>query len=345
MKKNLLLSLLVFAFVACENDIPQEEKINLSGLGASFPQPYYDLIFKNYSADTNNQIIYSENSSGAAIRVLKDKIVDFSATDIYLSDKELSQFDSEILHIPATLGAAVLAFKVNDIKEIKLTPIIIANIYLGVIEYWNDPAISLLNPEIDLPFLRITPIRRTEGSGTYYSLSYYLSQNSKKWEEQMGIGKSLKWQAGIAMKSNIGVSSAISNINGAIGCISLEHASLFNLPSAALQNSSGKFIKANEESILAAMDNITLPDDMRILVSNSPNENAYPISCLSWILVYKNQAYNKRSKEKYRKTISFLEYIINPSTQKVARRINHIPLPENVIVKAHNIIQSLEWEE
>ena len=344
MKKIFLISfLLLLVFGGCKKHNKSiQPSVTLSAAGANFPSPLYKVIFKNYSNLTGNEIISSAHSSGAGIRALKDKVIDFTGVEVVLSKEKLSEFDAEVLTIPSCLGAVVMTYNLPGISNLNLTGAILADIYLKNINYWDDIAIQSINPGVNLPHKLIITVHRSNGSGTSFVFSDYLCQVSPKWEKEMGKEKSLNWKSGIAVASCSKVAGVVANTEGAIGYTSWEHAALLNLPTASIRNAQGDFISVSRESILAAADR-DYPDDMYMMITNSPNENAYPISCFSWLLVYKNQAYANRDKQKFETLSSFLRYIIDPETQKAAAKLHYAPLPENVIVKANELINSMDW--
>lgn len=336
---------ITFIIGSCtENPSREKKDTTLIGMGASFPYPFYNIIFTNFIKESGIKVISNEYSSGSAIRALQDKTIDFAGIDAYITDKELSELPYEALLVPTCVGGVVITYNIPGVKNLKLTGELISDIYLQNITYWDDNAIKNINPGVELPHLPITTIYRSDGSGTSYVFSDFLSKVSPEWDLKMGKGKSLNWRSGIAVKGNIMVASTVASIKGALGYTSLEHASFLDLPSAAIQNSSGIFIKANKHSILAAAD-IDFPDDMRIMITNSNNKDAYPLSCFSWILVYKNQAYNNRSIKRFENLKSLLEYILSPDSQKVAGKITYAALPEDALKKAKKIADSMVWQK
>lgn len=343
MKKPLSLILFIlFILQGCTNNVPEDK--TLSGMGASFPYPFYNTLFSQYKNASGNLIINNGYSSGWGIRALLDQSVDFAGCDAILLQEELAQFDSEVLSIPVCLGAIVLAYNVSEIPQLKLNSSLISDIFLQKITNWNDPEIKKINPELNLPDLPILIIRRSDGSGTNYVFSDYLCKTNPEWEEKMGRGRSLSWHSGIAVSGNILAATTIERTRGSIGYVGQEQATVLNLPYASIQNRAGKYILPTQESILAATS-IDYPDDMRVMITDSPNENAYPLSCYSWFYVYKNQAYENRSLEKYNTLKDFLYYSISPEQQKIAGSMSYVPLPEEVVEKAKKQIESLKWEK
>jgi len=335
--------LLLLTFAGCQkHEKSTNSDITLSGMIATFPRPLYNILFSNYSKSTGRNVIANAYNSEASIRALQDKTVDFAGTDALPSDEEYSQFDSEILTIPACLGAIAITYNIPGISNLNLSGPVLADIYLQNIKYWDDPAIQSINSEINLPHKAITTIHRADGSGASYVFSDYLCKVSSKWKEEMGKGKSLNWKNGVAVRGCLMVAGSVAEIEGSIGYTSWEHTVLLNISIANICNSKGNYIQISKESILAAADR-DYPDDLRVMITNSSNEKAYPISCFSWILVYKNQAYANRKVPKYEATKSLLNYIIDPENQKMAAKMQYVPLPQNVIDKAQKLVDSMEW--
>ena len=343
--KKLIFVFIAVTFMACGgggNKSSSSAKIGLSGAGATFPQPFYNIVFKAYSEKTGNTVNYGGIGSGGGIRSLKDKTVDFGASDAYLTDSEMADMGAEVLHIPTCMGAVVLSYNLKDIEGLKLTGELVSDIYLGKITKWNDEKIKLVNPDLQLPDRSITPVYRSDGSGTTFVFTDYLIKISEAWTSDMGAGKSLKWPVGIASKGNPGVAGSVSQIEGAIGYIGSEYALSLKIPVALLQNSAGNFVGADAENI-SATANTELPADMRAMVTNSPEANAYPISCFTWIIVYKNQSYNNRKNEQSDAIAGMLNYILSPDGQEVAGKIHYAPLPEKALANAMNIVKSIEF--
>ncbi|MDR0507630.1 MAG: phosphate ABC transporter substrate-binding protein PstS [Dysgonamonadaceae bacterium] len=316
----------------------------LTGLGDTFPQIFYDIVIPRYMSETGNKIVYYETTSGEGNRIFYDKIFDFLVADAFLTDNELIECEADVLHIPCSLGAVVLAFNVQGVERLNLNSSVITAIYMGKITNWNDSAIAKINPGMNLPNQPIYPVYRSDGNGASYLLSDFLSQTCHEWKKKTGVRKTLKFDVGFAVRGNISVATAIKNCTGSIGYISMDLASLLDLPVAAIQNSSGNFVYASRQSLQSATQK-EFPDDMRIVFTNSKNDDAYPIPCLSWILVYRNQAYNHHTMNEYQSLISFLNYIVSPEVQIRASKLTDSPLPLPLIEKAQTMIQSVKWEE
>ncbi|MEN9918101.1 MAG: phosphate transporter substrate-binding protein PstS [Bacteroidota bacterium] len=341
--KNLFL--LIFAslvLTACGSS-NKGDTSKLSGAGATFPAPFYNIVFKKYSEISGNNVTYGAVGSGGGIRNLKDRTVDFGATDVYLSDKELKQIDAEVLHIPTALGAVVLSYNLRSITNLRLTSELISDIYRGKITNWNDAKLKAVNPTLALPDKVITPVYRSDGSGTTHVLSEYMAKVNLAWKAEIGKGKSLKFPVGVAAKGNPGVAGIIAETEGAIGYIGSEYALALNIASASLQNSAGNFIIANDKSISASAD-MDMPDDTRTVITNSPNPEAYPISTFTWIIFYKEQSYNSRSEVHAKALVGMLKHITGNEGQEVAVKTHYAALPKKTVAKTVAIIQSITFE-
>ena len=342
MNKLILLGL-TLALAACGGAKKGDSSnVSLAGAGATFPQPFYDVAFKSYQDSTKTVITYGGVGSGGGIRSLKDQIVDFGATDAFLSDKEMSQMPAPVVHIPTCMGAVVMAYNLPGVKDLKLSGEIVADIYLGKIKKWNDPRIVAINPGVTLPGGDIHPIYRSDGSGTTFVFSDYLSKVSPEFNEKVGRDKSLKWPAGIAAKSNPGVAGTIGQTEGSIGYVGSEYSFAQNIPAAQLQNQAGNFVAPTTESISAAAAG-ELPADTRTMITNSADANAYPIACFTWIVIYKDQNYNGRSQQQGAATVKMLDWLTNPEAQAMTTQIHYSPLPASAVQNAKAILKSVTY--
>ncbi|SBV92827.1 phosphate ABC transporter substrate-binding protein PstS [uncultured Dysgonomonas sp.] len=339
MKKVLLFTAITLA-IALSSCGKKESA--LSGAGATFPAPFYNIVFKEY-AKIGSPVTYGAIGSGGGIRSLKDQTVDFGATDVFLSDAELKDMGADIVHIPTALGGVVLAYNLKDVKELKLTADIISDIYRGKITKWNDAKIKELNPTLNLPDKGITAVYRSDGSGTTSVFSEYMSKVNEAWKTEIGEGKSLKFPVGIAAKGNPGVAGIIAETEGAVGYIGSEYALALNMSSALLQNSAGNFVAADTKSISASA-NVDIPSDTRVVITNSPNPEAYPISTFTWIIAYKEQNYNARSEVQAKALAGLLSYIISSEGQDIATKTHYAPLPAIALEKTKAIIESMTYD-
>lgn len=337
----LAIPLLVFLLIGCNTS--NENTAKLSGAGATFPAPFYNVVFKKYSEYSGNIVTYGAVGSGSGIRNLKDQTVDFGATDVYLSDKELSEFPASVVHIPTALGAVVLSYNLEGVTQLNLNADLISKIFRGEITNWNDAQIKAINPNQTFPNKQITPVYRSDGSGTTSVFSEYMSKVDEAWKEQLGKGKSLKFSVGVAAKGNPGVAGVVAETDGAIGYIGSEYAMALNIPSAFLENSSGNFVEANDKSISASAD-IDMPNDMRVIITNSPNPEAYPITMFTWIILYKEQNYNDRKKVRAKALVDMLSYIIGKDGQNIAVKTHYGALPEKAFEKTSAIIKSITFD-
>ncbi|RZT91388.1 phosphate transport system substrate-binding protein [Ancylomarina subtilis] len=314
----------------------------LTGAGATFPQPFYNTIFKTYTKSKGLLVTYGGIGSGGGIRSLKDKIVDFGATDAFLSDKKLSEMPGNVLHIPSCLGAVVAAYNIPGKPELKFTPELMEGIFMGKITNWNDAKIAQVNPGANLPDLAITVVYRSDGSGTTFIFSDYMSKVSSEWKEKIGAGKALQWPVGIAAKGNPGVAGTISATEGAIGYIGSEYAFAQSIPVASIQNQAGNFIKPSVESVSAAAAG-DIPDDTRVTLTNTTAEQGYPISSFTWLILYKEQAYNGRSKDQAMQTKQLLKWVIGQEAQIQTSKVHYAPLPEKAVLKANKILDLMTY--
>ena len=313
MKNLTILAILLSVVVACNSGGTSQKKsqegksnISITAAGATFPMPFYNIAFKKYSETGAAQLSYGGIGSGGGIRSLADRVVDFGATDAFLSDSELSDMPAEVVHIPTCMGAVVIAYNLPGVDSLKVTPGLLEGIFMGEIKMWNDTKIKSVNPGISLPDTKITVVYRSDGSGTTYIFSDYMTRISRLWSEKVGTGKSLNWPTGIGAKGNPGVAGTISQSPGSIGYIGSEYAFAMKIKYAKVQNSSGNYILPDVATVSSAA-NIQLPPDTRVMVTDSPDPGAYPISGFTWIILYKEQSYNGRSKSQADEVVKFLD--------------------------------------
>jgi phosphate transport system substrate-binding protein len=296
MKKILTVTIgITLVLMSCNssNSGKKGSNITITAAGATFPMPFYNLAFKKHGETSGVTFNYGGIGSGGGIRSLADRVVDFGATDAFLSESEMADLPAEIVHIPTCLGAVVIAYNLPGVDELRLTPELLERIFLGTVTSWNDPAIAAVNSQAKLPDTKITVVYRSDGSGTTYIFSDYMSKISTIWKEKIGTGKSLNWPAGIGAKGNPGVAGTISQSAGTIGYIGSEYAFAQKINYALLQNSSGNYINPDIKSVTAAA-RMEIPEDTRVMVTNSSDPEAYPISGFTWIILYKDQSYNNR---------------------------------------------------
>lgn len=348
MRKILALFVVATMFVACQSGQKKDGKAttqtvsSITAAGATFPMPFYNMVFKNYTNEKGILLTYGGIGSGGGIRSLKDKVVDFGATDAFLSDEKAADLPAPIVHIPTCLGAVVVAYNLPGVDGLKLTSALLEGIFLGEITKWNDAKIKANNPTLALPDMAITVVHRSDGSGTTYIFSDYMSKVSTAWETKVGRGKSLQWPTGMGAKGNPGVAGTIKATEGALGYIGSEFAFAQSIQMALLQNQSGNYVEPSIASISASAQG-ELPADTRVMLTNSSDVDAYPISGFTWIILYKEQAYDGRSEAQALETLNFLDWLIAPESQAVAVKVNYAPLPEKAVVQAKAILRSVTY--
>ena len=318
---------MALAMVACggnSNNATREAQ-ELSGAGATFPQPYYNVVFENFGQVNGDQVAYGGIGSGGGVRNLRDKIVDFAGSDAFLSDKEMAEMDP-VIHVPTCMGAVVVAYNLDGVKELKLTGELIADIFAGEVKMWNDSRLTELNPGVNLPAEPIIPVYRSDGSGTTFVFTDYLTKVSQTWASKYGTGKSVNFPSGQAAKGNPGVAGVIKQTKNTIGYVGSEYAFAQEIPYARIQNQQGEFVLPSSTTISAAASG-EMPADTRCSITNSDAPGAYPISTFTWIIIYKEQNYSDRSKEQAVATLDLLKYILSDEAQHVTSEVNYAPLP------------------
>ncbi|MDD5183807.1 MAG: phosphate ABC transporter substrate-binding protein PstS [Paludibacter sp.] len=337
-KKSLFLSLVAILATISSSAFGQ----SLSGAGATFPLPFYNMAFQKYTESTGVKVTYGGIGSGGGIRSLSDKVVDFGASDAFLSDKELAEMPATIVHMPTCSGAVVVAFNLPGIQSINLTSDVLVNILLGKIKNWNDPSLKKLNASVKFPDMPITVVYRSDGSGTTNMFTDYLTKVSKEWANKLGSGKTVNWPVGVGAKGNPGVAGTISQTKGSIGYVGSEYSFAQKIPTAYLKNKAGKFIKPSMASISAAGQG-TIPADTRVMLTNSDAPYAYPIAGFTWIIIYKEQNYNNRTLAQAEATLKLLSWMLTPDAQKIAPTVNYASLPEAVVKKANAILRTVTY--
>jgi phosphate transport system substrate-binding protein len=266
--------------------------------------------------------------------------VDFGASDGPMSDDNLAKALGKILHVPTVAGAVVITYNLPDNPKLKLDSDTLVNIYLGNITKWNDPKIAALNPDVKLPAVDIIVVHRSDGSGTSFIFTDYLSSVNRAWADTVGKGTSVKWPAGIGVgaKGNEGVAGQVKQLPGAIGYVELIYANQNKLPFADLKNAAGNFIAPSIESVTAALATAKIPDDFRFSMVNAPGEQAYPISGATWLLVYQHQ----KDAAKGKKMVEFLNWALIKG-ETVAPSLDYAPLPENVQQRVRDLIGTIKY--
>lgn len=335
---NRTLRLTACALVLCVSAFAQ----TLNGAGATFPNPIYQKWFSEYSASHPGvQINYQSLGSGAGIRQVIAGTVDFGASDGPMTDEQLSQCPSKILHIPTVLGAVVPAYNIPGVNaELKFTPQLLADIFMGKITNWNDPQIAKVNPGIHFPNQAIVVVHRSDGSGTTYVFTDYLSKVSPEWNSKVGKNTSVKWPAAssIGGKGNEGVAGTIKQIQGSIGYVELIYAAQNNIPYGVMQNKAGKFVKASLASVTAAAASAAanMPADYRVSITNPDGKDAYPISSFTWLLIPQQSKDAAKGKVLH----DFLLWMLSTGQNEVSQ-LTYAPLPKQVASKEKATIATI----
>lgn len=327
----LLLAVLVLS-------LPALCQTTLNGAGATFPYPMYSKWFNEYNKlHSDVQINYQSIGSGGGIRQVLNGTVDFGASDGPMTDDQLKQAKIKILHIPTVMGAVVPAYNVPGVSgEIKFTPQILADIFLGKITNWNDGSFAKTNPGVKFPDQSIIVVHRSDGSGTTFIFTDYLSKVSKDWAGSVGKGTSVSWPKGLGGKGNEGVAGQIRQLPGSIGYIELIYALENKIPFGSVQNAAGNFIKASLDGVTEAAASAKMPDDFRVSITNPPGKTAYPISSFTWLLIPVQSKDANRSK-----IISdFLNWMVTDG-QKMTTQLSYAPLPQNVAEKVKVAIKQV----
>jgi phosphate transport system substrate-binding protein len=335
----LLVSFAAFA-LSCKGGGNGDGTISLQGAGATFPNPLYQKWLSEYGKlHPNVRIDYQSIGSGGGIKQIQTQTVDFGASDAPMTDAELKASPAELVHIPTVLGAVVVTYNVTSITEpLHLSPEVVADIFLGKITKWNDPRIKQDNSAANLPATDITTVHRSDGSGTTFVFTDYLSKVSSEWKEKVGTDKSPKWPVGQGGKGNEGVTGQIKNQPNTIGYVELAYAVQNKLPVALIKNAGGKFVEPSIDAVTAAAASASAqtPDDLRVSITNAAGDNAYPISSYTYILAYKDQ----KNAEKGKALVDFLWWGIHDG-EKFAKELQYAPLPAEIVKRAEAKINSI----
>ena len=334
---------LLIAAIACNNNGGSgsgSRSVSLQGAGASFPSPLYQKWLSEYGKiHSNVKIDYQSIGSGGGIKQLKEQTVDFGASDAPMSDADLKSAPGEVLHIPTVLGAVVITYNLEGVKQpLRFSPEVLADIFLGKLKKWNDPKIAADNPGVILPANDITVVHRSDSSGTSAVFTDYLAKVSPEWKEKVGAGVSPSWPTGIGGKGNEGVTGQVKNTPNTIGYIELVYAVKNNLPVAHIKNAGGNFIEPTIDAVTAAAaaSAASMPDDLRVSITNAAGPQAYPISSYTYILVYKDQ----KDASKGKSLVDFLWWGLHDG-EGFAKELQYAPLPADIVKKAEAKINSV----
>jgi phosphate transport system substrate-binding protein len=311
----------------------------INGAGATFPFPIYSKWFNEYAkVDPSVRFNYQSIGSGGGQKQILSETVDFGASDGPMSDENLAKAPRALWHFPTVAGADVITYNIPDNPKIRLDGPTIAAIFFGKVAKWNDPAIASQNPGVTLPDLDIVVVHRSDGSGTTYIFTDFLSKVSPEWKDKVGKGTSVSWPNGIGGKGNEGVSGQIKQVPGSIGYVELAYAKQNDLPYADVKNSSGNYVTPSIGSITEALATAEIPDDFRFSMVNPPGANAYPISGATWLLVYAEQ----KDHAKGEKLVQFLKWAYSEG-EKLAPGLDYAPLPDALVKRALEKVQRIKY--
>ena len=316
------------------------EETNLTGAGATFPYPIYSKWFDEYhNQHSDIKINYQSIGSGGGIKQIQAGTVDFGASDGPMTDEQLAQTPTKVIHIPTVLGGDVPTYNVNGVTgELKFTPDVLADLFLGKITKWNDPRLAKDNPGVKFPDEDIVIVHRSDGSGTTYIWTDYLSKVSSEWKDKVGKGTSVNWPVGLGGKGNEGVAGTVKQTEGSLGYVELIYAVSNKMPYGSVKNAAGSFIKASLESVTAAAASVKdMPEDFRVSITNAPGKDAYPISSFTWLLV--PVEWNDAGKEKA--FVDFLNWMVDKG-QTMTSALQYAPLPKNVATKVKARIKEIK---
>ena len=306
--------------------------VDLTGAGATFPYPIYSKWFSDYANSTGVKINYQSIGSGGGIRQISEQTVDFGASDSPMSDAELAKAKGgPILHIPTVLGADVITYNLPGVTAaLKLTPDVVADIFMGRIKKWNDSRIASLNSGVTLPNQDILVVHRSDGSGTTYIFTDYLDKVSPTWHSTVGKGKEVKWPVGLGGKGNEGVSGQVKQTPGAVGYVELAYAKQNNLQIAAIRNKAGQYVAPSVTAVTAAAAGVAKSlganTDYRISIVDAPGAESYPISSFTWLLVYQRQADAAKGKT----LVDFLNWALTEG-EISAPSLDYAPRPQELV--------------
>jgi phosphate transport system substrate-binding protein len=317
---------LVFATLA----VPAAAQSRLTGAGATFPNPVYSKWFDAYHKATSVQINYQSVGSGAGIRQFTEGTVDFGATDSPMSEAQIAAVQGNVVHLPTVLGAVVVTYNLPNLgsARLRLDGTTLVDIFMGRITRWNDKRIAALNAGVNLPNLDLIVVHRSDGSGTSFIFTDFLTKLSREWKDKVGAAPSVSWPVGLGGKGNEGVTQQVKQVEGAIGYVELIYALGTDLPYAQIRNSAGSFVEPSLATVSAAAAAAKLANDtdFRVSITNAPGQDAYPISSFTWLLV----RLDNKDAGKAKLIRDFLSWMTSDEAQKAAEALHYAPLPIEV---------------
>ena len=313
----------------------------VTAAGATFPLPFYEEAFKLYWEQHDVPVTYAGIGTERGIRALQLRQIDFAGVDVPPTEEELGKMPGKTVLVPTLLGAVEIAYHLEGVDNLRLTGELVADIYLGRVQKWNDSRIAEVNPGVALPDKEIYPVFRLDGSGTTYVFTHYLSGVSEEWREAVGTGTSVKFPEGVGATGTPGVATVIEKVPGAIGYVSSGYAVNFSIQRALLRNAAGKFVQPTPESISAAAAG-GMPDT-GAMITDSPAAEAYPVSCFTWVLLYADQADGGGTRAEAEQVVSVLRWLVSPEAQSRAAKERYAPLPLEVSAKALELLEGITY--
>lgn len=346
MKKTTLTIAALLVLAACGGSETSTdgtgETLNLTGAGATFPYPMYSKWFSDYAKQNPGiQINYQSLGSGAGVRQVTDGTVDFGATDGPMNEEQLAAYQTAqghgVLHLPTVLGAVVPTYNLDGVDHLNFTGEALAGIFLGKIKKWNDPALAAANPDVKLPAADIVVVHRSDGSGTTFIWTDYLSKVSPDWAAGPGNATSVSWPAGVGGKGNDGVAGLVKQTPNSIGYVEMIYAVQNNMATGMVRNSSGNFVAPTLEAVTAAASGIEMPADFRVSITNPTGADAYPISSFTWLLIPERV----QDAAKREALVGFLEWMLGPG-QSMTSALEYAPLPASVVEQERAVLASIQ---
>jgi phosphate transport system substrate-binding protein len=344
MKRSVVLVIAAMAFAlaasAAHAGCPTKGVKELTGAGATFPYPLYSKMFAEYVKACNVKVNYQSIGSGGGIRQLQELTVDFGASDGIMDAKQKGEAkNGAVLHIPTVAGAEAIVYNLPGVQrgQLKITPDVLADIYLKKIKTWNDARIKSINPGVNLPSTDIAVVHRSDGSGTTFIFTTYLSQVSPEWKDKVGAATSVNWPGDVGGKGNEGVANSVQQIPGAIGYVEMAYAKQNNMAWAQLRNKSGNYLEPSLDSAALAADQPNLPDNMEVMVTDSANPKAYPITGFTWLLVYENMKDDAKAD-----AMAQLAWWMIHEGQQYALPLDYAPLKGSALKKAEALVKKIK---
>jgi phosphate transport system substrate-binding protein len=334
--------LVLGAVILSLSGLGMAQEKELLGAGATFPYPLYSKMFDVYHQATGLKVNYQAIGSGGGIRQLISQTVDFGGSDAIMSDKDLNEAGAPILHIPTCAGAVVVTYNLAGNPKLKFTPDVIADVFLGKIKKWRDARIEAINPGVNLPDRDIMVVHRSDGSGTTFIFSSYLSKVSQEWKDAVGAGPSLNWPVGLGGKGNPGVAGLVQQTPGSLGYVELIYALQNKMPYGTVKNKKGNFIEPTIASTSMAAET-ALPDDMKVNLTDTDAPKGYPISGFTWIILYQEQNYGNKPAEKAKLLVDLLWWMTHQG-QQYAEPLEYAPLSKAAVGKAEKLIKSITYD-